>query len=230
MDLVVAAGIADFKQIFGGVQDESMKKLLGIRNGAHTLWIDDFEASREALPVAEVDPNEPNTFYLDAFLRPQLSWMVLGDAPVRQVTEANLKEQGRPVAVKGQGLQAEYRQQPGALIGFTKPLRPGSLQDMDALRFIIATEQAMTLLIQLEEISGGKYNTTVELPAETKPSDVRLVPMLFEAAQDSKDNNNRLDLSQVKQVLFIDATGFLGGAVADNVLWLSALRIETKVP
>ena len=65
-------------------------------------------------------------------------------------------------------------------------------------------------------------------PADTKPAEVRLVPMLFEVAQDSKDNNNRLDLDQVKQILFFDATGILGGPVADNALWISKLRIEQK--
>lgn len=231
MDLVVAAALADFKQIFANVGDENMKKLLGIKNGPHSLWVDNFEASKEGFPLVEADPNEPpGTFFLDTFSRPQLSWLVMGDALIKQVTEANLKEQGRAVTVRGQGLQAEYRQQPGTLIGLVKAFQPGTLKDMAALRFAAATEQPMTLLLQLEETSGGKYNTTVELPADNKPGEVRLVPMLFEQAEDSKDNNNRLDLAQVKQVLFLDVTGFLGGAVADNVLWLSNLRVEKKAP
>ena len=56
MDLVTAAAIADFKQIFSGVPDENMKKLLGIKTGPHTFWIDDFEATKEALPLAPADP------------------------------------------------------------------------------------------------------------------------------------------------------------------------------
>ena len=231
MDLVVTAALADFKQFLVNVGDENMRNLLGIKNGPHSFWVDDFEASREALPLAEVDPNEPpGTFFLDAFLRPQLGWAIMGDVMARQVTEASLKEQGRAITVHGQGLQAEYRQQPGSLIGLVKPFQPGTLKDMAALLFAVATEQPMTLLLQLEETSGGKYNTTVELPADNKPGEVRLVPMLFEAAGDSKDNNNRLDLSQVKHVSFIDVTGFIGGAVADNVLWISSLRVEKKAP
>jgi hypothetical protein len=231
MDLVVAAALTDFKQFLINFDDENMRKLMGLKNGPHSFWVDDFEASREALPVAEVDPNEPpGTSFLDAFLRPQLSWAVMGDVLVKQVTEASLKEQGRTITVRGQGLQAEYRQQPGTLIGLVKPFRTGALKDMAALRFAVATAQPMTLLLQLEETSGGKYNTTVELPADDKPGEVRLVPMLFEQAEDSKDNNNRLDLSQVKHISFIDITGFLGGAVADNVLWISNLRVENKAP
>lgn len=260
MDLVVAAALADFKQIFvqnhqkvvvatetkdgaaGKTKtttevkveeklDPAIAKLLGIQTGPHSLWVDNFEASREALPPFEVDPNALfGTFVLDSFLRPQLSWAVMGDALVKQVTEAGLKEQGRAITVHGQGLQAEYRQQPGSIIGLVKPFLPGTLKDMAALRFAVATEKPMTLLLQLEETSGGKYNTTVELPADNKPGEVRLVPMLFEQAEDSRDNNNRLDLAQVKHVSFIDVTGFLGGAVADNVLWLSNLRVEKKAP
>lgn len=226
MGLVNAAAIADFKQIFAGAANEDMKKLIGIKTGPHTFWLDDFEATKQALPPVEPDPLDAKM--LDDFNHPQLNWMMLGDVLVKRVTEDQMKQNGRPVSVVGQGLQAEYRQQAGALVGLTKMLHPGALKDMVALRFAIATEQNMTLLVQLEETSGGKYNTTVELPADTKPAEVRLVPMLFEVAQDSKDNNKKLDLDQVKQILIVDATGLLGGAVADNALWISKLRIEKK--
>ena len=166
---------------------------------------------------------------LDDFVHPQLDWMMLGDMLIQRVTEQQLKGQGRDVSVVGQGLQAEYRQQAGALVGLTKMFRPGLLKDMAALRLTIATDQAMTLLIQLEEAGGGKYNTTVELPADKNPAEVRLVPPLFEPAEDSKDDNNHLDLDQVKQILLVDATGILGGPIADNVLWFSKLRIEKNV-
>lgn len=226
MELVTAAAVADFKQIFAATPNEDLRKLLGVKTGPHTFWLDDFEASRELLPKA---PEEPfGSVMLDDFTRPQLNWAIIGDMLIKRVTEEQLKAVGRPVAVNGQGLQAEYRQQAGGIVGWTKMLRPGSLKNMAALRFAIATEQAMTLLVQLEETSGGKYNTTVQLPPDTKPGEVRLVPMLFEVAEDSKDNNKRLDLDQVKQILFIDATGLLGGGVNDNALWLSKLRIEQK--
>ncbi len=227
MDLVTAAAIADLKQIFSGVPDENMKKLLGIKTGPHTFWIDDFEATKEALPLAPADLL--GSVMLDDFVHPQLDWMMLGDMLIQRVSEQQLKGQGRDVSVVGQGLQAEYRQQAGALVGLTKMFRPGLLKDMAALRLTIATDQAMTLLIQLEEAGGGKYNTTVELPADKNPAEVRLVPPLFEPAEDSKDDNNHLDLDQVKQILLVDATGILGGPIADNVLWFSKLRIEKNV-
>ncbi len=226
MDLVSAAALADYKQIFAATDNEEMKKILGIKAGPHTFWLDDFEASKEPLPKAPEDPL--GATMLDDFVHPQLNWTMLGDMLLKRVTEEQMKQVGRPVSVIGQGLQAEYRQQVGGIVGLTKMLQPGLLKDMVALRFAVATEQAMTLLIQLEETSGGKYNTTIELPADNKPGEVRLVPMLFEVAQDSKDNNKRLDLEQVKQILFVDATGLLGGAVNDNALWISKLRIEKK--
>lgn len=226
MSLVSAAALADFKQIFAAVPDGDTKKLLGIQNGPHTFWIDDFEAIKQPLPPTPEDPL--GAIVIDDFTRPQLHWMMLGDMLLQRVSEDQMKQVGRAVSVSGQGLQAEYRQQAGGLVGFTKMLAPGLLKDMVALRFSIATEQPMTLLVQLEETGGGKYNTTIELPADTKPGEVRLVPMLFEVAEDSKDNNNRLDLDQIKQILFIDATGLLGGAVADNALWISKLRVEQK--
>ena len=226
MDLVTAAALADYKQIFAAVPDEALKKLIGIQAGPHTFWMDDFEATKELLPQV---PEQPfGAILIDDFARPQLNWTMLGDALIKRVTQEQMKQVGRPVSVVRQGLQAEYRQQAGGLIGLMKMVKPGLLKDMVALRFAVATEQPMTLMVQLEEVGGGKYFTTVELPADTKPGEVRLVPMLFEVAQDSKDNNKTLDLEQVKQILFIDATGLFGGPVADNALWISNLRAEQK--
>ena len=44
------------------------------------------------------------------------------------------------------------------------------------------------------------------------------------AAQDSKDNNDKLDLDQVKQLVVIDISGWVDGADADNTLWLNNFR------
>ncbi len=46
----------------------------------------------------------------------------------------------------------------------------------------------------------------------------------FTAAQDSKDDNDKLDLDQVKQLVILDVTGWFGGADADNTLWLNNFR------
>jgi hypothetical protein len=83
-------------------------------------------------------------------------------------------------------------------------------------------------VIQLEEKSGGKYSTTVELPGESKAMDVRLANRLFTKSDDSKDDNAQLDLDQVQQILIMDASGLMAAGEGDNQLWLSDLRIEPR--
>jgi hypothetical protein len=229
MERVVALAIGDFNQIFANVKDETIKQLIGLKLGAHTLYVDDFTASKDALPETPgVDPK--NTSLLDAFTRPQAAWSALGDMVLKRVTAKEMEAQGREVSVKARGLQAEYRQQAGKLAGVTRMVRPGQLAGMAAFKFNVATEKPMTLAVQLEETSGGKYVTTVELPADTKPSEVRLVPALFAPTDDSKDDHKRLDPDQVKQIIFFDVTGLFGQPQGDNVLWLSDVRVEKPTP
>ena len=229
MDLVTAAAIADFKQIFSGTADENMKKLLGIKTGPHTFWLDDFEASKEALPPA---PREPlGAVMLDDFVHPQLNWMMLGDMLIKRVTEAQLKEQGPAVSVIGQGLQAEYRQQAGSLVGINQNISARLAQRYDRAAFCRCHRAAhgfadSTRRNQRRQI---QYDSGTCPPTKSLPK-CALCRCSFEPAEDSKDDNNRLDLEQVKQILFVDATGLLGGPVADNVLWLSKLRVEKNAP
>lgn len=228
MDIVTAAAIGDFNQLLAASKDQGLKRILGIKDGRHSLYIDDFWASKQPLVLPPgVNPDSKNI--IDAFVRPQLSWLSLGDVLLKRVTEKELADQGRDISVRGRGLQAEYRQQAGALMGLTKLIRPGLLKDMTSLEFTVATDKAMTLVVQLEETSGGKYFTTVQLPAGTTPAEMRLLPELFGVSEDSKDDNKRLDLEQVKQILLIDAAGLFGQPMGDNVLWLSNFRVERPV-
>jgi len=227
MDMVEAVAIGDLSQLFVQAKDENLKKLFGVKTGPHAFFLDDFWASDQALPPTPgVDAQDPAI--IDAFTAPQLAWLMVNGTRLVRVTSQELAAQGAPNTVRERGLQAQYHQNAGVPVGLLRGVAPGQLKDMVALKFTVATEKPLVLLVQLEEKSGGKYNTTIDLPGQQKPMDIRLVPKLFGKADDSKDDNNRLDLDQVKQIVFLDLTSLLGQGDGDNQLWLSNLRVEKE--
>lgn len=229
MDLVSAAALGDFNQLFAQSKDENLKKLLGVKTGPHAFYVDDFWASDQILPATPgVDAKD--TAIIDAFTEPQLAWLTFGEAQIGRVTAQELEAKGAPASVRERGMVAQYRQKAGVPFGLVRRVPVGSLRGMTALKLSAATEKPLTLLVQFEEKSGGKYHTTVDLPGDGKVADIRLATMLFEKSDDSKDNNNRLDMDQVKQIVILDPTGLLGAGEGDNQFWLSNLRIEKAAP
>ncbi len=229
MDLVEAAALADFSQLFAQSKNEELKKLLGVKTGPHTFYLDDFWASDRILaPTPGVDAKD--TTIIDAFTQPQLPWLAFGAVQLGRVTAKELEAKGAPASVRERGMVAQYRQRAGLPIGLVRRIAVGSLRGMTALKLTAATEKPLTLLVQFEEKSGGKYHTTVDLPGDGKAMDIRLATALFEKSDDSNDNNTRLDLDQVKQIVIIDPTGLLAAGEGDNQLWLSDLRIEKAAP
>ena len=78
--------------------------------------------------------------------------------------------------------------------------------------------------MQLEVKSGGRYNSILELPGNSGRADLTINFADFKASNDSHDDNAKLDLDQVTQILILDATGALDQADADNTLWINNIK------
>ena len=74
------------------------------------------------------------------------------------------------------------------------------------------------------EKGGGKYNTVVELPGNSGRADLSLNFADFKPAGDSHDDNNKLDLDRIFQLLFLDSTGMADNTDADNTLWINNIK------
>lgn len=208
MDQVEGVGIADLAQIFVAGDARMAEMLFGLKPGAHSFYIDDFALDTKPLAPTEAD-------VLDDFSRPQLGWMRLKGVTLRTTDDGVLK---------GAALQAEYNSEQGAIIGFAKLLASGKLQNATGLSLRVAATQATTLLVQIEEKSGGKYNATFPVPAGIAPQDVTLNFADFKPGDDSRDNNGQLDPETAKQLLFLDASAMLGQATGEQMLWLNELK------
>ncbi len=178
--------------------------------GSHELLINSFTIDETLMPPIQ-PPTETNKVFAST-LRPQVDWMVLGDIAVQKVTE-------KPLI--GSGIKATYLQQKNKVAALIKPLGPGVLAGATGLHLSIGSKLPTTIIVEVEETDGGKYNTTISLNGNSEMKDFNLKFADFVVSQDSKDKNDKLDLPLVKQIMLIDMTGL--GEIQDmeNNLWLA---------
>jgi hypothetical protein len=213
MDQVAAVAIGDFGQFFAQLGDENVAKLLNVQAGQHTLYLDDFTVTEETLPSAFSAVNAD--VRIDTFARPQLAWIAVGGVKLS-------KAEGKPL--EGPGMKADYRQAPQKIIGIMRNVPRGKMAGTDKLTFTAASTKRTMLVVQVEEKDGGKFNSTVEIPDGSEAKTVSLNFADFNPADDSPVKDRKVKMDLVNQILFIDATGLLGGAEEDNTLWIGGLR------
>jgi hypothetical protein len=211
MDQVERISIADLAQFF--IQAEGgLAELFQIKEGARVLLLDEFRVTEAELP--KVIALKGDTLHLETLVRPQISWIGLGAVAMEKV-------EGKPL--EGQGLEFKYRQLSMKPAGVVKAFPLGTLTKATNIVFQAASQHTVRLIVQLEEKGGGKYNAMLEIPEGSKSTEFKIALVDFNPADDSKDANNRLDLDQVKQILFIDATAFFMQVDRENTLWINAL-------
>ncbi len=213
LDRIGSAAIGDFSQYVIQMGDEGLATMLGVKSGKHVLWIDELEVSGETLPPAvAIAPEETR---LDSFARPLPLWVGLGRTQLA-VTAAG------PLA--GRALEAAYEMPQGAIAALVKPIPRGALGSKASLSLSIASKLPVTLLVQVEEAGGGKYNTMINLKGNRAVETQVLQFSEFQPSEDSKDTNGKLDVSEVVQILIADLGALIGNPAADNTVWLNNLK------
>jgi hypothetical protein len=217
MNQIANIGIFDFKQIFAQGDDSPLTDLIGLKRGAHQLWLKDFRLTAEVLPgAAFVTPSDPR---LDTFGHPQVGWAGLGSMKLSIHT-------GSPIEARG--LKAVYSHGPGKIAALVRSLPKGRLQDTSGIQITLASQLPTTVVVQLEETSGGKYNAVLEVPGGNMPKEFDISYSQFTPSEDSKDDNNSLNTGSVHQFLLLDISGMLGSAkeVSTNTLYVTNFRVK----
>lgn len=212
LDKVESASLVDIAQLLmqGG---EQLLDFLGLKSGAKKMYLDGFQVSEDALAKSTTLKAGEGSF--DTYTRPQLAWLLLGNVEVSKVT-------GEPLT--GAGIKFVYKQEQNRVVGMSKFISPGTLTGGKSLHIVAAAKKPTKLVAQLEEGSGGKYNVFFDIPAGGKKTDLEAAYADFVPAEDSKDDNAKLDLDQVKQFTLIDMTGILDQATEENTLWLGIIK------
>lgn len=212
IDQVENAGFFDFGQYFAQA-DEALAGLLGIQMGPRSMLIDDFEATEEAVPSSYGSAAGEVT--LDTFATPHLAWFTVGGVVATKASAAPLQ---------GAGLKVDYRQAPGKIAAFARQIPGAKLAGMKKLSFAAASAKPTSMVVQLEEHGGGKYNAVVSLDGASTPQNILLSLSDFSPSDDSKDTNDKLDITEVRQIIFIDLAGLTGGVDQDNTVWVNKIK------
>jgi hypothetical protein len=212
LDQVEGIVVADFAQILQAAGSEAAA-MFQIQTGPRTLYLDDLTVGAEPLPNAAASAT--NAAILDAFAHPQPDWIALGATTTGIAT-------GKPL--DGRGLKSDYRQAPRKLVGWVHAVPVGKLTNAGQIAVTVASDKPAQLLLQVEEVGGGKYNATFEVPGGSTAKEYVLPFADFKPAEDSDDPDGRLDLDQVHQIVILDLSGAIGQADQPNTLWFNNLR------
>jgi hypothetical protein len=199
--------------------DPNASALFANHLGPHTLWLDDFTASAAALPetAPAAAPGDSKGVWLEDLSREPLAWLLIGNAQMRREVE------GTPL--KTPAIQLDYTQAQMNIVVLIHNLRGLDLSKTDRLSFEVASQQTATLIIQLEEKNGAKYNATAEIPAGATATRKTISFTDFTLADDSPpDPVGHLDRAQIKTIAFVDITGILGAGQGKNTLWIGPIR------
>ena len=210
LDQVVAVGLADMGQIFVQGDPEMAAKILGIKPGPHTLFLDDVTLSSQ--PIAEIAGPD---IVLDSFARPQLLWMPLGGCAATVVTD-------KPIA--GKGLKLDYKQVTGTPAGAMRAIRAGKLAGAVRLKLTMASAKDAKVAVIIEQLGGGKFNTMADLTGGGEAKELDLPFSAFSPSDDTKDPGAKLTPEKIKSILLIDLAALMPGADQVNTLWLARLR------
>ncbi|GAB4453883.1 MAG: hypothetical protein OHK0029_07570 [Armatimonadaceae bacterium] len=215
MNLVQGVGLIDLKQMIAQGEDNPISDLMGLKRGSHKLWMKDFQITTEVLPGASFYSKSDSR--LDTFGHPQVGWLGFGEVKLSTHT-------GSPI--EGRGLKAVYPHGPGKIGAMVRGIPQGRLAGKQRLQLTLTSEKPTTVAVQVEERGGGKYNAVLDVPGGKTPKEFVVSFADFTPADDSKDDNNKLDLGEVHQVVLVDISGLLGSAkeAGENTLFINGLR------
>ncbi|RYX82415.1 hypothetical protein EON83_19575 [bacterium] len=212
---IEGVALVDFGQFFAQMATNAqnpLAKALDFKAGTRTVFLD-------GLKFSSKPPSPPlaDAAFLDKFKQPQLAWIGVGDVALKTY---------RTEDPPSDELQADYTQTAGHAVAFAKLLPANALTGKEDLWFNILSKQPATIVVQLEEQNGGKYNMVFPVSAGTTPVLKTLTFADFKPSDDSKDDNHQLDLNQVKQILILDASGILGAGAGANTLRIGPLSVK----
>jgi len=209
---IASIAIGDLAQMFAQGEQPAFLDMAGIKMGDHHLLLDRFAVSKDPLP-ASFSKNGQEV-RIDDLVHPQVNWFGLGGVAISNAS-------GDPLS--GKGIKAQYNQMPGKAIVLAHGVKAGNLKGAQSLNFEIASTQAATLAVQVEQTDGAKYNMMVTVPAGTAAAKQVCKFSDFKVADDSAVKDGHIDMSLAKTILIIDLSGVINQANHINTLWVGPL-------
>jgi hypothetical protein len=208
-------GLGDFGQFLVAIPDPTIAGIFGVQPGPRTLWIDDLSlGAEEALPLRD------NSVSIDDFRTPQVRWIPFAS---NEATREEKDAAGKKVP----GMSLSYTQGMGKWGGALRRVNSKDWGGATKLSLLAASDNAANIVLRLEEKGGGKYFVPLAVPGTGEPTRLDASLASFQAADDSRDDNGKLDLDQVQQIFVVDTAAFVPNAAnAGNTLWLGDISLS----
>ena len=201
--------------------------------GSRLFYLDDLRLSSVPATVTSglvgADSGEPG-FRVDSFESDTIRWTPITvelAAPLRLLPfhhPVQIAEQAAPDSGQ-RSLRMRYVREPNRAAAVIRDLEREDLARAGAVGLFLKTERDATIILSLEEKDGSRYQTTLELKAADGWRRYSFLLNAFELANDSQDENNRLDAAQIKNMGLVDFAGLLGTDLGtSNDLFVDEVR------
>ena len=215
LDKIEWAGIGDFAQFLLMDPNPELIKLFGIETGPRAFWLDDvaFDPTKTG-PQAAGAP-----IVVDNFAAPQLSWIHLGGTDItREEKDVN--------GAKMPGLSLSYTQAPAKFGGVVRRVNSAGWAGATKIALRLASDAPATLGLQLEERGGGKYFVPILAPGDGEVKAHSFGVTQFQPSQESKDNNGKLNMEEVSQIILLDLAALNPQATqTQNTVWIGDISV-----
>jgi hypothetical protein len=196
--------------------------------GTRTMALDDvsFSSAPVALTTGATQVTKVVPVHLvDNFESPVIRWFPISvdfsDAPKFSLFDAAVAvDKDVPEGGGKQSLKFSHPRKGRKIHGILRNLEKVDLSKAVSLELSLKASHDGTYIVALEEKGGARYNKKVDLLlGDWKSYSWKLSD--FTLAEDSRDDNGKLDADQIKQLTIADVTPLMGGLEADEVhLWV----------
>ncbi len=189
VDQITEIGIQDLANLGG-----ELERALGWKVGEQKMWLDDVMIDDRRIDGRVAA--EGDQIILDGFDTESM-WAL----PIRAATLE--KAAGAPGAIGGGALRVGYRLGGGRYVGFVMGIDTADLTGMNAVSLHIRSETAARVVVVLEERDGSKYETAIRPTGDNEWQEVDLPLDLMMLTDDTLDENNQLDLDQLRVLIVV---------------------------
>jgi len=196
--------------------------------GTRTMTLDDvaFSSTPVTLTTGVTQVTRVVPIHLvDNFESPVIRWLPISvdfsDAPKFNLFEGALAvDKDIPQGGGKQSLMFTHPRKGKKIHGILRNLEKVDLSKAVSLDLSLKGSHDGTYFVAIEEKGGARYNMKVDLLlGDWKSYTWKLSD--FTLAEDSRDDNGKLDPDQIKQLTIADVTNLMGGSEADEVhLWV----------
>jgi hypothetical protein len=202
-----------------------LSTLLPDLKGVRTIHLDDVRFTATSAPFTT--GATPPAHVVDTFESAAVRWAPIsvqfGDALKLNLYDAPIAiDKGAPEGGGAQSLKFTAPRPAGKVHGILRTVEKLDLSKAKALELWVKTSGDGTYLVDLEEKDGSRYDHVFTLAAGDGWKKLTLPWAEFKLADDSRDENDKLDAGELKQILVADATSLFGGAAGEDAV----LRVD----